>query len=60
MNSREGLRMINLIKWLIFGHTHKYEIIDTLETKSDGYVIARTYVMRCKSCGKLKSYTKHA
>lgn len=50
--------MIALIKWLIFGHVHKWETESThsLERKHIGYGSEKglTYILRCKKCGKVK------
>ena len=47
--------MINLIKWLIFGHIHKYEEVERAEIKCKGKPCGRVYIMRCK-CGKMTEY----
>ena len=48
--------MINLIKWLIFGHIHKFEEVETCKLTSDGRGVGMIYVMRCDKCGEMKTF----
>lgn len=47
--------MIRLIWFIIFGHTHKWETIDTtVLTKEYSAARGMRYVLRCNTCGKVK------
>lgn len=48
--------MMNLIKWLIFGHIHKFEEVQVLELNEQERIIGKVYVMRCDKCGKMKTF----
>jgi len=48
--------MIKLIKWLIFGHVHKYEQVEVCELTTGDRVIGKIYIMRCSSCGEMKKF----
>jgi len=53
--------MINLIRWLIFGHICKYEIHETMNTiqfhriTKEETIIGKTYIMKCDKCGNMKT-----
>jgi hypothetical protein len=48
--------MIRLIQWLIYGHIHKYEQVEAGNLTREGKVFGKLYVMRCESCGKMKTF----
>lgn len=47
--------MLRLLQWLIFGHIHEYEIVETKRV-TQGEDRFTTYILRCKHCGKMKHY----
>lgn len=49
--------MVRLLRLLIFGHDHVYEIHDKAEMSCQGQVKSRIYVLRCKTCGRMKNHT---
>ena len=51
--------MINLFKWLIYGHIHKYEQVDVANLTAEGRCIGKIYFMRCTKCGEMKSFEVH-
>lgn len=51
--------MLRLLQFLIFGHVHKYEIIDkghVVDIDDDGRkcVYGNWYDLKCSHCGKVK------
>ena len=57
--------MINLIRWIIFGHICKYEIHETMSiieinklTKEE-ITKGKTYIMKCDKCGNIKTKEVH-
>lgn len=47
--------MINLIKWLIFGHIHKWEIIEKYNLNYDNGTQGHRYHLQCMECGEVIS-----
>lgn len=50
------VKMIRLIQWLFHGHIHKYEQVEVCELITQGRVIGKIYIMRCESCGEMKTF----
>lgn len=48
--------MIALIKFLIFGHLHKWEIIQTRRCDDDSGGAWTRHYCQCKECGKIKVF----
>lgn len=48
--------MIKLIQWIFMGHSHKYEQVEVCELTTQGRVVGKIYVMRCESCGSMKTF----
>lgn len=52
--------MIRLLRFLFFGdyHLHQWAIIEELDrtNKFTGLVTAKTRILQCKHCGKLKQF----
>lgn len=51
--------MIYLIKFLIFGHVHKWNIvreIEIFEEFGDPLPYKHRYVCRCEKCGNMKTF----
>lgn len=38
------------------GHIHKYDQVEVCELTSQGRVIGKIYIMRCESCGSMKTF----
>jgi len=51
--------MIRFFKWIIFGHIHKWKVIEDREiTKNDtGTCVGFIKVLQCEKCGELKDFT---
>ena len=47
--------MFRLIQFIIFGHLHKWETIDTSVLNMEHSTVRGTrYTLRCANCGKVK------
>lgn len=51
--------MLNLIRYLVFGHIHTWETVREIlvEHPETGNIVGRRYIQRCKCCGKLQTKT---
>jgi len=50
--------MINLIKWLIHGHIHKWEIIVNIDLVNESNQrTGQGYDLQCRTCGTIKRIT---
>lgn len=49
--------MIELLKRLLIGHTHKWVMEDIINVTGDsGDTIGKIVILRCKVCGVLKNH----
>lgn len=46
--------MIRLIELLIFGHIHKWKILNRGNLVRGPYEKGQRYIMQCEKCGKVK------
>ena len=50
----EGKSMIYLLKLLIFGHIHQWEIHREVRLEDANGDRGSRYILRCKNCGEIK------
>jgi hypothetical protein len=49
--------MIRLLQWLIYGHCHKWKILEKVQVKSsDGERLWTRHYCQCETCGVIKSF----
>lgn len=46
--------MLNLIKWLLFGHIHTWKILKVHDLKMMTGSVGSRYVLQCEKCGIVK------
>lgn len=47
--------MWNIIQLLVYGHVHRWHIIQTDIVKLPNKKLSRKYTMQCKMCGNIKT-----
>lgn len=52
--------MLKLLQYLIYGHYHQYEIINTININEyingQKVVVGTKWILQCKHCGNLKEF----
>ncbi len=48
--------MIKLLKLLIFGHVHEWEVIREVELRDEYGGVGTRYIQKCKHCGAIKKW----